>query len=116
MRFLVLALGAVMLSGCMEDEALVYCEKAVKNELRSPSTYKRIEANDYSTVKGEASYYIKFDASNAYGTPIRGLASCKGRVFKGDKVRPFEYLEVSVNGNELSKDAIKILNATLRVL
>lgn len=83
------------------------CEDGVKLRLRSPATYNRVEvvevarpqpmsADEY--VAFQAKYYpassnaavdglapspavheafIKYDADNAFGTPIRGVANCK---------------------------------------
>jgi hypothetical protein len=76
------------------------CDEAIKDNLRSPSTYQRIEVSEVQEqlsiddfTRGmeadEAALYkgrsdkavrtralISYDAANVYGTPIRDLADC----------------------------------------
>lgn len=72
-----LALCALALPGC--SEALDACEDVIKAELRSPATYERVESNVYRFEQEEPPYIsvtVRYDAANAYGTPIRSLAVC----------------------------------------
>jgi hypothetical protein len=85
---LMIAICAI-LTGCnpAKDAAVGACESFVKDRLRSPSTYKQISV-DYSGVRFESNgrdvrmVNIKYDAANAYGTPIRGDQQC---MFEVDK-------------------------------
>jgi len=60
------------------DAAIKACEVFVKERLRSPSTYQRIEASSFIEVGGEHGWAsIQYDAANAYGTPIRNQQTCR---------------------------------------
>lgn len=52
---------------------LRFCQYAILETLKAPATYKRVQA---ITTDSEE-LLIQFDAANAYGTPIRGYASCR---------------------------------------
>jgi hypothetical protein len=78
------------LSGCdaLEDKSIKACESFIKARLRSPSTYKRIDATAYGVViksegKNLKTVTVDYDAANAYGTPIRGDQMCSFEVDKG---------------------------------
>jgi hypothetical protein len=55
---------------------LAACDEAIKETLKAPSTYKRIES--YS-IEGQysSSYVITYDAQNSFGVPLRGKAHAK---------------------------------------
>jgi hypothetical protein len=81
-RFLGILL-LVTVAGCnpAQNAAVGACETFIKERLRSPSTYKQINA-DYSGApfKSEGRdvrmVIIEYDAANAFGTPIRGSQQC----------------------------------------
>lgn len=86
-----LALLAVAsaLIGCARDAPEVKaCEDELLMELRSPSTYKRVEANSYPDRYAPETptlfnVFIRFDAANAFGTPIRSVHQCTFAVKDG---------------------------------
>lgn len=62
-----------------ESQQLIDCEQSLLSELKAPSTYKRIEANQVTIRNHEPPYHsvrISYDAANAYGTPIRDDRIC----------------------------------------
>lgn len=69
---IVVATALLTLSGCAREEAAIKaCEGFIGDQLRSPSTYKRIEAT-VAPHKAESRFRyvsISYDAANAYGTP-----------------------------------------------
>jgi hypothetical protein len=105
-------------SGCdavKGPEEVRACEAFIKERLRSPSTYKRAEANSYGAepiskaeflkmyvgdrpddlakllkTRAEANrlaikrVFVKYDADNAYGTPVRDLEMCEFLVVGGE--------------------------------
>lgn len=72
--FAAICVAASAFSGCEQPppKSVLACESAVKAFLRSPSTYKRINSTGLSDYA-----FVEYDAANAYGTPIRGVATCK---------------------------------------
>lgn len=78
MRLIFLAFSLVALSGCDKPE-IKQCEEYIIAKLRSPSTYKRVEASGLRSPGEKPERYmvqIKYDAANAYGTPIREVQFC----------------------------------------
>jgi len=63
----------LLLAGC--SRAVTACEDAIKRELRSPATFEQVQATSY-TLENSVSVTIEYDASNAYGTPVRSTAHC----------------------------------------
>ena len=64
-----------------EERAIQACEKYIQGQLRSPSTYKRVggiqippQIERYGD--GIRTVIVTYDASNAFGTPVRGSAEC----------------------------------------
>ena len=93
------------------EESAQACESFIKGRLRSPSTYQRAEL----TVSPEPdadrtrSIFIKYDAANAFGTPIRGMQWCKFKVEADGKFPSLPELQVSLVESELSlRDAMKM--------
>ncbi|WP_037462616.1 hypothetical protein [Sphingobium herbicidovorans] len=80
MRFAVLAmLWAVGSCSMPENEAVKACEDFILTKLRSPSTYKRIEASGSLVPFDKPETFtavVEYDAANAYGTPIRDRQVC----------------------------------------
>ena len=87
-----------------DSELVRVCEEQIKERLRSPSTFVRTEVNEYSkpislaelasfddditmtqrqaivdgrNVPTNFEIFIKYDAANAYGTPVAGLSMCE---------------------------------------
>lgn len=49
------------------------CDEAIKNQLKAPATYNRINSPGYySTI-----YDITYDAQNAFGVPLRSHGWCE---------------------------------------
>lgn len=102
-----LILAPLALTACSSDSIPVQaCETAIKAVLRSPSTYRRVEANDYKT-----SVYIQFDAANAFGTPIRSLARCEFE--KPDAPNEIDLKKFSLDG---PLDRLQEINAEIAVI
>lgn len=61
-----------------EEQAFRVCEAHIQKQLRSPSTYARVKAiSDVANPGiGIRTVHIEYDASNAYGTPVRGTEGC----------------------------------------
>jgi hypothetical protein len=64
-------LAAMVMSDTPERSALRLCDAAIQRTLKAPSTYRRVTATG-----DEGSYWIEYDADNAFGVPIRGMGSC----------------------------------------
>lgn len=78
---------APMLTGCEafasgEEQAARACESFVTDQLRSPSTYNRVNVAHAPHHAGKSFRYvsISYDADNAFGTPIRGAQVCAFKV------------------------------------
>ena len=76
------------LAGCAAifSPEIEHCERELLRELRAPSTYNRIEAD--TTVmdhlkSAEFWVSIKYDAANAFGTPIRDEKICRYALVDG---------------------------------
>jgi hypothetical protein len=74
MRTIILIAASLLLCGC-GDKALDACEGAIKATLKSPSSYKRISAEDRGAAN-LGSYAIEYDALNPMGVSIRGRGKC----------------------------------------
>ena len=68
---------AIMVAGGLgfawysSERPIWVCERAIKDDLKAPSTYRRISA------EGSGNFYIiVYDAANSFGIPIRGKGSC----------------------------------------
>lgn len=87
MRYYSIIALAFVLTGCEawqsdEEQAAKACESFISDALRSPSTYKRVNATHAPHKTGAAFRYvaISYDADNAFGTPIRGAQVCAFKV------------------------------------
>jgi hypothetical protein len=73
----------LLLGGCdaltsNEEHAFRVCEAHIQKQLRSPATYARVKAISAPAPDGGSirTVHIEYDASNAYGTPVRGVEGC----------------------------------------
>ncbi|MFO1256258.1 MAG: hypothetical protein U1E37_11420 [Sphingomonadaceae bacterium] len=87
----------VSLAGCdaILSPEIEDCEQQLLRELRAPATYNRIKSD--TTVMDhlkppEFWVSIKYDAANAFGTPIRGEKICRYALVEGraDLNRPID--------------------------
>ena len=81
MRLCLVVLICLGLAACdtPERRAIEQCESHIKGKLRSPSTYKRIEASGIGVPFQKPEKYsvsVEYDAANVYGTPIRDRQLC----------------------------------------
>lgn len=102
-----------LLNRLFDPKMVQICEELIKDRLRSPSTYRRVEVTQFSeAVSAERAHaldpkmtrteviaindgrakptnfqvFIKYEAANAFGTPISGLSLCEYySVFGSDK-------------------------------
>lgn len=124
-RAAIFVVFAATISGCNPFESKLYgvCEDALKERLRSPSTYERvrltardeqISAEAYEIGSGHPLtdtertviqqgavphrhvVIIEYDAANAYGTPVRGAAECIHYSLTGDSRNASRY-SISLN-------------------
>lgn len=56
-----------------EQRALRACEDVLKDKLKAPATYHRV---DYLSSSDGRSVSITYDAENSFGAPIRGVYFC----------------------------------------
>jgi len=84
MRLPVIAIAGVALGSCStaESAAVDVCESALMTEIRSPSTYSRVNTYTPEPANGFREVAITYDAANAFGTPVRGSKVC---VFRDNK-------------------------------
>lgn len=76
-----------------------YCEGFVLELMRSPSTYRRIDAQEHQT--GEIAVLLTFDAANAYNAMVRGNARCVFEIVQDPLGYPY-VREIVVEGRRLS--------------
>lgn len=75
-----LALSAVACQA-LEPEEIKQCEAYLQAKLKSPASYKRVEASSFSAPKEGGSgnewiVIIKYDAANSYNAMIRDTQIC----------------------------------------
>lgn len=98
-------LAALVLAACVGGGAwwystnqdpleLIACEHAVMALLKSPATYKRADI-----VQQETRIFLNYDAANAFGTPMRGLAICD---FKMDATGRPDLVALQIGGRKMS--------------
>jgi hypothetical protein len=58
------------------EMALRLCDDAIREQLKAPSTYDRIEYLELGD-DDDRSYWITYDAQNAFGVPLRSKGSCR---------------------------------------
>lgn len=73
---------SVSLAGCdaILSPEIKDCEQQLLRELRAPATYNRIESDTTAMDHLKPPEFwvsIKYDAANAFGTPIRGEKICR---------------------------------------
>jgi hypothetical protein len=133
-------LASIGIAACnpFESRHVKACEAALKDTLRSPSTYQQIRVTERTETipiekyladeKNEAVrqvylrqykqavrslVYFEFDAANAYGTPIRGFSEYSYDTIDGDISRVSE-LMVKIDGKTKTDrlvDAVRQLQA-----
>ena len=64
------------------EPGLGACEDAIKETLKAPATYQRVEVEGSS-----GDYTITYDAENSFGVPLRGTGSC---IVSGGQAQWFE--------------------------
>ena len=86
-RPFVLPLCVIILPGCdllvsNDEQAFRICETHIQEQLRSPATYVRVKAIADVARPGKniRTVHIEYDASNAIGTPVRGVEGCAFQV------------------------------------
>lgn len=79
-RRLVLVATALILTGCARSSPQIEaCEQSLKWSLKTPDSYKRINASGIKIPDHKPPYYsvsIEYDAANVYGTLIRETKLC----------------------------------------
>lgn len=55
-----------------DSDELEACDLAIQARLKAPATYERISASG-----SEGTFYITYDAQNAFGVPLRSFGSCE---------------------------------------
>lgn len=63
----------LILAGCTPAE-ISRCEAALKDRLKAPGTYQRVDATFYRYTR---SVFITYDSENAFSALIRGRAMCE---------------------------------------
>lgn len=123
MRKLILP-SALALAGCgaFDPPEVTDCERHIISKLRSPSTYKRIDASGIGIPFDKPLKYsvtIEYDAANAYGTPVRERQLC---VFAVKNGRPDTSLYYDFDhdfegrgktGDQISEEANAALSAAI---
>lgn len=99
-------MGLFVLTGCdgLLRSEIKDCEAQLLGELRSPSTYKRIDASSIR-ANNEQTVRIVYDAANAYGTPIRGTKLCAYPV-KGGAVLVDQRIDYDARIEEQARKAL----------
>lgn len=70
--------AAISLSSCIfsEPDYVAACEHVTKSFLKSPSGFKRVELKNVEH-DGKATAFVRYDAPNAFGNPVRHWVSCE---------------------------------------
>lgn len=128
--------GMLLLAGCAaEPPEIAECEADAQRDLRSPSTYKRIEAKRFTNPPepgkinaarerfgleghkdadiGLIDVFIEYDAANAYGTPIRSMEHCQWLTIAGKPSRRIDPTLVYVQSEEEIEQTRKIVEAAI---
>ena len=126
--------GMLMLgAGAGEPPEIAECEADAQRDLRSPSTYKRIEANRFvnppesgeinaarqrfgldgieDAAIGLINVYIEYDAANAYGTPIRSMEHCQWLTVAGKATRRIEPTLTAVQSEAEIEETRRLVEA-----
>ncbi|MFX4088057.1 hypothetical protein ACKU27_23480 [Sphingobium yanoikuyae] len=111
-------LPLIMVTGCDKPE-IKQCEDHIIRKLRSPSTYKRINASGIETpYQNPKNYTVKitYDAANAYGTPVREEQLCVFglRDGKPDTTKYYEFDEDFTGKGYTGQDVERAADAALK--
>jgi hypothetical protein len=91
--------------GANENQYVQLCKFAIKETLRSPSTFEAVKVEDYSNTNDPA-VFIDYDAANAFGTLVRGKARCK---FSKDE-SGISLASLNTGNGEVSETKLVIIN------
>ncbi len=69
-------------SNAADPQLLIDCEMEIKEQLISPSSYKRIKVTSNPIIQG---LDIEYDAVNAYNVPIRHIYTCNPQMIELNK-------------------------------
>ena len=120
---------ALVLTGCGQPDVDA-CERFVKGELRSPSTYRQValtqrdlplSLKDFRAITGDRSeplrdmidkrsqngirtITITYDASNAYGTSVRETRECHFRLRDGKLLGDAQSFDLREKKQKLDRD------------
>lgn len=102
--------AVILLGGCdlltsNEEHAFRICEAHIQKQLRSPATYARVKAiSAPAPVAGNIrTVHIEYDASNAFGTPVRGVEGCAFEVGDDGKFPNRSRLEIGASQAALAE-------------
>lgn len=91
-RFAILAIASLVLASCSDSAEVATCEKAIISKLSTPSSYKRVNADEFradAEHPGQPQRFtehrvtIEYDAVNSFNAPIRNTAHCSYRLVDG---------------------------------
>lgn len=129
-------LAIALLPGCDGREEVRACEAFVKGQLKAPSTFNQVEANVYTSpidlltlrrdyypkqlsdedktalnaARGKrlelTTVFMKYDADNSFGTPLRDMAACDFLVIDGRPTQTDERLAEILGQNALLRKQI----------
>ena len=77
---LILAVG-LALAGC-DAPGVTECEQHIKEELKAPASYRRIDAVSFS-LDTSVVVDIEYDAANSFNAPIRATRHCSFKYADG---------------------------------
>lgn len=87
------------------------CEEAVKLSLKSPSSYESIELDVFT--HSEPVVYMRFDASNSFGVPLRRSAMCRFYSDAKESKKLAGMKEFKIGGEQLSRSDLLLMNIAL---
>lgn len=137
MQLLAIATGALVLTGCdlFDSKMVSSCEVALKDRLKAPSTYHRIEVTEASEKMSFDDYFsenetspatrnqqrryakeppvrlivfIKYEAANAFNVPLRSIAECTYASLDGSQPSRPDFVKINGKSNtEWMVDSVK---------
>lgn len=113
---LLLALAAC---GGEDDDPGQVCAELAKSYLLAPATFELVTSSVSQASRDYVSALLSFDADNAYGTPIRGVALCDFQILKvddrghvdptaEDAIVVYRFIRVQVNGQLLDSQTLQL--------